>query len=110
VQSSDGGAFDAAEWPGGQQTLTSAAGCSATVNRPSGNISNIAGISPWGVQSFQGYQSCFGTGGEDGDGCQVKNSWCTNALAIGYCDSAKPACTVELNGSGYSEYYVKCLP
>ncbi len=71
VNSNSGGVFDSAEWPGGTASQSAATGCSVAINRPNDNIDLVCSLAaPFSVNGFSGYSSCFGTGGEDGDGCQ----------------------------------------
>jgi hypothetical protein len=106
VNSNTGGAFDSAEWPGGTQQQTDLPGCSATINNPSDNI-DLVGIlgDHFSVNSYTGYASCFGTGGEDGDGCQPNTC---PPLGIGSCEATRPSCSAALNGSGSAKYFVQC--
>lgn len=107
VSSNSGGPFDSAEWPGGTATQNGASGCSVTINRPNNNIDLVCTLAgAFSINSFGGYSNCFGTGGEDGDGCQVTG--CPFA-GIGSCCNARPSCSVALNGSGSAQYHVQCL-
>jgi hypothetical protein len=107
VDSNSGGPFDSAEWPGGTTSQSGPAGCSVTINRPSGNIDQVCTLQPgFSVNSFAGYSQCFGAGGEDGDGCQPVS--CPPA-GVGSCCSGRPSCSAALNGSGRSRYLVQCL-
>jgi len=108
VSSNSGGAFDSAEWPGGTSSQNGASGCSVTAKIPGDNIDLVCTLGGGGfaVNSFTGYSSCFGTGGEDGDGCQPNS--CPPA-GIGSCCSARPSCSAALNGSGSASYFVQCL-
>ncbi len=107
VNSNGGGPFDSAEWPGGTASQSAVSGCSVTINRPNDNIDLVCTLAaPFSVNSVGGYSSCFGTGGEDGDGCQVTG--CPFA-GIGSCCSGRPSCSVATNGSGQSQYHVQCL-
>ena len=108
MNSNNGGAFDSAEWPGGTATLSDAPGCNATINRPNDNIDKVCTLaSPFSVAGFNGYSSCSGTGGEDGDGCQPVS--CPPA-GVGSCCSGRPSCSAALNGSGSARYFVQCNP
>jgi hypothetical protein len=108
VSSNSGGVFDSAEWPGGTATQNGATGCSVTINRPNDNIDKVCTLaSPFSVNSFTGYSSCAGSGGEDGDGCQPVS--CPPA-GIGSCCSGRPSCSAALNGSGSARYFVQCNP
>ncbi|HZR81485.1 MAG TPA: hypothetical protein VFD92_10355 [Candidatus Binatia bacterium] len=107
VNSNSGGLFDSAEWPGGTATQTASPGCAVTIDRPAGNIDLVCTLaSPFSVRSFTGYSQCFGSGGEDGDGCQPIS--CPPA-GIGSCCSGRPSCSAALNGSGSARYLVQCL-
>ena len=59
------------------------------------------------VLGFNGWSNCTGTGGEDGDGCQVNS--CPFA-GIGSCESNRPSCSVGLNGSASAQFNVSCNP
>ena len=108
VNSNNGGPFDSAEWPGGTATQNGPTGCSATINRPSGNIDLVGTLgNKFSVNTFAGYSACFGTGGEDGDGCQPVSS---PPAGIGSCSSTRPSCSAALNGSGSARYFVQCNP
>jgi len=108
MNSNGGGVFDSAEWPGGTASLNGAPGCSATINRPAGNIDLVCSLSNrFSVNSFVGFSSCAGTGGEDGDGCQPVS--CPPA-GIGSCCTGRPSCSAALNGSGSARYFVQCNP
>jgi len=107
VNSNSGGVFDSAEWPGGTASQNGPAGCSVTINRPNANIDLVCTLAaPFSVNSFAGYSNCFGTGGEDGDGCQPNG--CPPA-GIGSCCSGRPSCSAALNGSGSAKYFVQCV-
>ena len=107
INSNTGGVFDSAEWPGGTANQTFATGCTVTINRPSGNIDVVGALGDaFSVNSDGNYSNCFGTGGEDGDGCAPVS--CPPA-GIGSCQSARPSCSAALNGSGSARYFVQCL-
>ena len=107
VNSNGGGAFDSAEWPGGTATQNGPTGCSVTINRPNNNVDLVCTIAgAYSVNTFSGYSNCFGSGGEDGDGCQVNSC---PPLGIGSCCNARPSCSAALNGSAQSQYSVQCL-
>jgi len=131
VNSNTGGTVDSAEWPGGVDTITATprsdvpAGwgdqtCSVTTCLPEGNIDltghlggGLFGIFSCDGQDFEipsngikGWSSCYGEGGEDGDGCSVPS--CPPA-GIGYCEARRPACTAALNGSGRATFRVRCI-
>jgi hypothetical protein len=107
VESSAGGAFSSAQWPGGQQTQNGISGCSVTINNPNNNIDQVCTLgAPFSVAGFAGFSSCFGTGGEDGDGCQPVD--CPPA-GIGSCCSTRPSCSAALNGRGHARYFVHCV-
>ena len=107
VTSNVGGAFDSAEWPGGQTSQSSATGCGVTINRPNDNIDLVCSLAaPFSVASFSGFSSCVGTGGEDGDGCAPLS--CPFA-GVGSCCDGRPSCSVATNGSGSANYFVQCL-
>ncbi|HWP64392.1 MAG TPA: hypothetical protein VNO26_00585 [Candidatus Limnocylindria bacterium] len=61
---------------------------------------------PFSIHSFTGYSLCQGTGGEDGDGCEVVS--CPPA-GIGSCCSTRPSCSAALNGSAQARYFVTCF-
>jgi hypothetical protein len=107
INSNNGGVFDSAEWPGGTTAQSTVTGCSATINRPSGNIDLVGTLgNPFSVNSFAGFSTCFGNGGEDGDGCNPVS--CPPA-GIGSCEATRPSCSAALNGSGSARYFVQCL-
>jgi len=107
VNSNSGGVFDSAEWPGGQQSQNGAPGCNVTINNPNNNIDLVCTLAgPFSVAGFNGFSNCFGTGGEDGDGCQPV--FCPPA-GIGSCCSTRPSCSAALNGSGQARYFVQCV-
>jgi hypothetical protein len=107
VNSNSGGAFNSAQWPGGTATQSQNANCSVTINRPNNNIDLVCTLaSPFSVSGFTGFSNCFGTGGEDGDGCQPVS--CPPA-GIGSCCSGRPSCSAALNGSGSAKYFVQCV-
>jgi hypothetical protein len=107
VSSNSGGAFDSAEWPGGVASQNGPAGCSVTINRPNNNIDLVCTLAaPFSVASFTGYSQCFGSGGEDGDGCEPVSC---PPVGIGSCCSGRPSCSAALNGSGQARYRVQCL-
>jgi hypothetical protein len=107
VTSSNGGVFSSAQWPGGTALQAGPAGCSVTVNLPNDNVDKVCTLaSPFSVRSFTGWSQCFGSGGEDGDGCQPVS--CPPA-GIGSCCSTRPSCSAALNGSAQARYFVQCL-
>jgi len=108
VNSNSGGAFDSAEWPGGTQVHNFSPGCSVTIQNPNNNIDLVCTLaSPFAVVGFTGFSACFGTGGEDGDGCNPSSC---PPLGIGSCCSTRPSCSAALNGSGSATYTVQCNP
>jgi len=108
VGSNSGGVFDSAEWPGGTAAQSTNSECNVTIQRPGGNIDLVCSLSNrFNVNGFSGFGSCAGTGGEDGDGCQVTG--CPPA-GIGSCCDGRPSCSAALNGSGSSRYFVQCNP
>jgi hypothetical protein len=108
ITSNTGGAFDSAEWPGGTAMQNGLPGCSVSINQPSGNI-DLAGTlgDDFEVIGFSGYSNCYGTGGEDGDGCQPDTC---PPLGIPYCQDRRPSCSAALNGSGSARFFVQCQP
>ena len=108
INSNNGGVFDSAEWPGGTASQNGRPGCSVTINRPSGNIDTVGTLGDdFEVTGFAGYSTCFGTGGEDGDGCQADS--CPPA-GIPFCQDRRPSCSAALNGSGSARFFVQCNP
>jgi len=109
ISSNSGGVFDSAEWPGGSAAQSVPGGCSVTIKRPGDNIDLVCALGGGGfaVTGRTGFSNCFGTGGEDGDGCQVLS--CPPA-GIGSCCEARPSCSAALNGSGSARYFVQCNP
>ncbi len=106
--SNGGGVFDSAEWGGGSQGHSFSPECSVTIQNPNDNIDLVCTISlPFAVTGSSGFSTCFGTGGEDGDGCSVTG--CPPA-GIGSCCSTRPSCSAALNGSGSASYHVQCNP
>jgi hypothetical protein len=106
ISSNSGGSFDSAEWPGGTQVRNFVTGCTATIDNPSGNIDLVGNLGDdFDVLSFAGFSSCFGSGGEDGDGCSVTS--CPPA-GIGSCESNRPSCSAALNGSGSATFRIAC--
>jgi hypothetical protein len=102
-----GGVFDSAEWPGGTQAQSNGTGCNVTINNPDNNIDLVCTLAgPFSVNTFNGYSNCFGTGGEDGDGCQPVSC---PPVGIGSCCMARPSCSAALNGAGSAQYFVQCL-
>jgi hypothetical protein len=103
----DGGDFDLShEWPGGTQQKCAPDGCCATVARPSGNTDLVGLLGDrWRLTRFDGYSSCSGTGGEDGDGCVAPS--CQAFLSIGFCEAGRPSCTSALAGAT-GTYTVRC--
>jgi hypothetical protein len=108
VNSNHGGAFDSAEWPGGTASQSNPVpACNVTINRPNNNIDQVCTIAaPFSVNGWNGFQSCFGTGGEDGDGCQADSC---PPVGIPSCCSGRPSCSAALNGSGSARYFVQCV-
>jgi hypothetical protein len=108
ISSNNGGVFDSAEWPGGTAAQNGLPGCNVSINRPSGNIDLVGTLGDdFEVIGFSGYSSCFGTGGEDGDGCQPDS--CPPA-GIPFCQDRRPSCSAALNGSGSARFFVQCNP
>jgi len=58
------------------------------------------------VLSRTGFSNCFGSGGEDGNGCSVTG--CPPA-GIGSCENNRPSCSAALNGSASANFRVQCL-
>jgi hypothetical protein len=109
ISSNTGGSFDPAEWPSGTVQGTQTSECSVRVNRPGGNIDNLAGSGLFNVNSFSGFSNCFGTGGESGTGCTVLS--CPPA-GIPDCDTGtvgRPNCSAALNGSGSARFVSQCV-
>jgi hypothetical protein len=107
VDSNNGGAFDGAEWPGGNTSQSSSPGCSVTIRRPNGDVDLVCTLADdFGVVGSSGFQNCFGTGGEDGDGCQPV--YCP-PLGIGSCCDTRPSCSAALNGGARAQYFVQCV-
>ena len=110
IGSNNGGSFDPAEWPGGNTThvFNGLSGiCDVTIDQPGGNLDLVGTLGDaFNVVSFNGFSNCFGTGGEDGDGCQ--DNGCP-PVGFGSCESGRPSCSAALNGSGGSRYNVQCV-
>ena len=106
--SNNGGVFDSAAWQGGTQQRVFSSECTVTIENPSGNIDLVGTLGDnFAVQSRTGFSSCFGSGAEDGDGCDVAS--CPPA-GIGSCQATRPSCSAALNGSGRGTYRVQCNP
>jgi len=106
LNSNSGGSFDPAEWPGGTQVHGFSSECTVNIDNPSGNIDLVGNLGDdFAVLSQAGFSSCFGSGGEDGDGCDVSS--CPPA-GFGSCESNRPSCSAALNGSGTSTFHVAC--
>ena len=107
ISSNNGGATDPAEWPGGSASQNNGTGvCNVTIDRPSGNLDVVGNLGDdFSVLGFNGYANCFGSGGEDGDGCV--DGGCPPA-GIGSCEGGRPSCSAALNGSGNAAYNVQC--
>ena len=106
INSNTGGLFDSAEWPGGSETQVSAPGCDVSVNFPTGNIDLVGALGDhYDITGFSGFASCFGTGGPDGDGCQLGTC---PPLGISTCEAVRPSCSAALNGSATSSFVVQC--
>lgn len=105
--SNGGGVFDSAEWQGGTQAHAhSAGGCTVSIENPTGNIDLVGALGDnFGVTGSGNFLSCFGAGGEDGDGCDVSS--CPPA-GIGSCTATRPSCSAALNGSGTATYRTEC--
>jgi hypothetical protein len=107
LTSNSGGSADPAEWPGGTQQGTQSGACTVRIDNPSGNIDIVGNLGDdFDVLSRTGFSNCFGSGGEDGDGCSVTS--CPPA-GIGSCESNRPSCSAALNGSGSANFRVQCL-
>ncbi len=107
INSSSGGAFSAANWPGGGSTQQSAGGCTVSTGYPSGRIDTVGNLGDkFRVTGYAGFQNCYGTGEEDGDGCRTTS--CPFA-GIAFCEATRPSCSVALNGSGSARYSVQCV-
>jgi hypothetical protein len=115
MTSSEGSSFTGAGWPGGStsQVDPDNPACSVVVARPSGNVS-LAGLlgDAWQITGFSGYSSCFGIGGEDGDG--VASPDCTGlSISLPYVQDGRPSCTNSLcsfcSGNAHDMYIVQCV-
>jgi len=106
LNSNSGGTVDPAEWPGGTQVRVFTSECTVNIDNPSGNIDLVGNLGDnFAVLSQAGFSSCFGQGGEDGDGCDVSS--CPPA-GIGSCEANRPSCSAALNGSGSATFNVQC--
>lgn len=104
--SNSGGVFDSAEWQGGTQAHNFSTGCTVSIENPTGNIDLVGALGDnFGVTGSGNFVSCFGSGAEDGDGCDVTS--CPPA-GIGSCAATRPSCSAALNGSGTATYRVEC--
>ncbi len=108
VSSNTGGVFDSAEWPGGTQVDTTVdPACSVTINNPTSNLDLICTLAaPFSINGFTGFSNCFGSGGQNGDGCQALTC---PSIGSPTCCATRPSCSVALNGSGSARYLVQCL-
>jgi hypothetical protein len=104
-------------WKGGLETKGQGGGCEVRVQKPLGMMVCTClspgpvcdGARPWSVLSWGGYSSCYGTGGEDGDGCEAVN--CPTNLDDGFCCSGYPTCPLRLGpGQAQAKYHVQCDP
>ncbi len=93
----------AAEWPGGSEVLAFERGCFLSVARPSGDIA--ADGDGFVVTDFVGFESCYGDGGEDGDGCIAPT--CPTG-EIGSCESGRPQCPSGGEGAGDAIFRIRC--
>jgi hypothetical protein len=108
INSNSGGSVDPAEWPGGTQVRNFTSECRVNIDNPSGNIDLVGNLGDnFDVLSSAGFSSCFGSGGEDGNGCE--NGSCPPA-GIGSCEANRPSCSAALNGSGNATFRVACNP
>jgi hypothetical protein len=106
LNSNSGGSFDPAEWPGGTQVQVFSSECTVNIDNPTDNIDLVGNLGDdFAVLSQTGFSSCFGSGGEDGDGCDVSS--CPPA-GVGSCESNRPSCSAALNGSGTATFNVAC--
>jgi hypothetical protein len=114
IVSTPGTATTPAAWAGGGEVQTDPGNptCSVTVTRPSGNVS-AAGNS-WTIVSSTRYSSCFGFGGEDGDGVETPD--CSQLTAsVGSVTAARPLCsnpfcsTGTCSGLARNVFSVVCL-
>ena len=106
--SNGGGLFDQADWQGGTQTRVFSPPCSVTIENPTGIITTVGLLGDnFKVNAQSGFSTCFGSGGEDGDGCDVTS--CPFA-GIAFCEATRPSCSVGLNGSATATYRVECNP
>ena len=106
ISSNSGGLFDPAEWPSGSTTQVHVAGCDVTIDQPGGNL-DLQGTlgDDFNVVGFTGFSNCFGTGGEDADGCNANSC---PPLGIPNCQDTRPSCSAALNGGGTASYTVQC--
>jgi len=94
-------------WPGGTSTQGASPGCSVTVQNPNADVSRQCGAgTPFSVLQFAGYSSCIGSGGEDGDGCQVTAC----PLGEGSCCNGRPSFSGNMPGTATASFSVQCLP
>ncbi len=103
VSSNSGGTVDPAEWPGGTRTGGSGS-CTVNIDVPSGNLDVVGTIGDnFSILGFSGFQSCAGSGGENG-------VFCLSCPPAGICnvEAERPSCSAALNGSGSSRYVVQC--
>lgn len=104
--SNSGGLFDQADWLGGTQSHQFSPGCQVAIENPSGIITTVGALGDnFAVTGSGNFLSCFGSGAEDGDGCDVTS--CPFA-GIAFCEATRPSCSVGLNGSATATYRVEC--
>ena len=106
-----------AEWPGGFDTQDNGSWwCSVTVYRPNWLVTLVGKLgTPWGVVGLNGYSSCFGIHGEDGDGVFTPD--CSDLTgSVGSVQDGTPSCSNGLctgctppNNVAHSTYMVQCI-
>ncbi len=119
IDSTGGGEFSDANWPGGTQSQTDPAdtNCGVAVKAPSGDVVLVGLLGDaWHVVSFTGYSNCFGAGGVNGDGVANPNCSPLSSVSIPNVTSGRPSCSAGTcpvlicTGPATDAYRVQCLP
>jgi hypothetical protein len=110
VDSSQGTAGTFASWPGGEQMQEApGTGCRVWIQNPDNAIHYVCttlGTRPFAVLKAEGFSSCQGTGGDDGDGCG--DVACNLPASYGQCCANRPSCSSALNGTASAKFFVEC--
>jgi hypothetical protein len=95
INSSVGGAFTAAAWPGGTETIETSPGCSVTFVRPEGRVDAAGSGSVFAIESFAGFSACAP------GACEMV--FCP-PVGIPQCFGDRPNCSAALNGSAQARW------